>query len=132
MIWQKDSTQISDMVQQFTVGRDKEFDMLLARYDVQGSLAHITMLEQVGLLPNHEFILLKQELQHILDTLEKGTFSMQDDSEDIHSQIEHMLTEKLGDAGKKIHSGRSRNDQVAVDIKLYLRHEILQIKSLVL
>jgi argininosuccinate lyase len=129
MLWQKDATQVSEMIRQFTVGRDKQFDILLAKYDVQGSLAHIAMLEKVGLLPPTEFILLKEELENILAGIEDGTFTMREDAEDIHSQVEQMLTEKLGDAGKKIHSGRSRNDQVAVDIKLYLRHEILDIKN---
>jgi argininosuccinate lyase len=129
MLWQKDATQVSEMIRQFTVGRDKQFDILLAKYDVQGSLAHIAMLEKVGLLPPTEFILLKEELENILSGIEDGTFTMREDAEDIHSQVEQMLTEKLGDAGKKIHSGRSRNDQVAVDIKLYLRHEILDIKN---
>ncbi len=128
-LWQKDNTQISALVHEFTVGPDKEFDAHLAKYDVQGSMAHITMLEHVGLLPNNEFLLLKQELENILASIEKGTFSIREDAEDIHSQVEQMVTDQLGDAGKKIHSGRSRNDQVAVDIKLYLQQEILQIKT---
>jgi len=131
-LWQKDTTAISEQVEQFTVGRDKEFDILLAKYDVQGSLAHIAMLEKVGLLPGEEYILLKKELENILNDITTGNFSLKQDVEDIHSQIELMLTEKLGDAGKKIHSGRSRNDQVAVDIKLYLRAEVLEIKTAVL
>ncbi len=128
-LWQKDSTVISDKIQQFTVGRDREFDLLLAKYDVQGSLAHTAMLEQVGLLPGNEYVLIKKELEAILDEIAAGSFSLQEDVEDIHSQIELMLTERLGDAGKKIHSGRSRNDQVAVDLKLYLRAEVLEIKD---
>jgi len=131
-LWQKDDTETSDKVQQFTVGRDREFDLVLAKYDVQGSLAHVTMLERVGLLPNDEFILIKKELKSILDDIENGTFTLLSNVEDIHSQIELMLTDRLGDAGKKIHSGRSRNDQVAVDIKLYLRAEILEIRQSVL
>ena len=131
-LWQKDNTVISDLIQQFTVGRDREFDMLLAKYDVQGSLAHTAMLEHVGLLPNNEYLLIRKELEAILMDIEEGRFSLKDDVEDIHSQIELMLTERLGDAGKKIHSGRSRNDQVAVDIKLYLRNEILEIKKAVI
>jgi argininosuccinate lyase len=131
-LWQKDNTVISDKIQQFTVGRDREFDILLARYDVQGSLAHTAMLEQVGLLPNDEYLLIKKELEAILKDIEDGNFVLQPDVEDIHSQIELMLTERLGDAGKKIHSGRSRNDQVAVDLKLYLRAQVLEIKQEVL
>ena len=128
-LWQKDYTVISEQVQKFTVGRDREFDLVLAKYDVQGSLAHVTMLERVGLLPHDEFILIKQELEKIQEDIEKGAFSLLDTVEDIHSQIEQMLTERLGDAGKKIHSGRSRNDQVAVDVKLYLRAEILEVRD---
>ncbi len=131
-IWQKEHTTLSGAVKNFTVGRDREFDILLAWYDVQGSIAHITMLESVGLLPAHEYQLLKAELEKILQDIASGNFTMMDEAEDIHSQIEFMLTARLGEAGKKIHSGRSRNDQVAVDIKLYLRHEIQQIKESVL
>ncbi len=131
-LWQKESTNTSELIEQFTVGRDREFDLLLAPYDVQGSLAHVAMLERVGLLGNEEYVLIKTELEAILKEIEVGNFSIRTDAEDIHSQIEQMLTERLGDAGKKIHSGRSRNDQVAVDIKLYLRAEVQQIKVLVL
>lgn len=130
-LWQKDNTGTSDQTEKFTVGRDREFDLLLAPYDVQGSLAHVAMLERVGLLPGDEHRLIKQELESILKDIESGNFSLREDAEDIHSQIEQMLTERLGDAGKKIHSGRSRNDQVAVDIKLYLRSEVAKIKELV-
>jgi argininosuccinate lyase len=128
-LWQKENTVTSEQVQQFTVGRDREFDILLAKYDVQGSLAHTAMLEQTGLLPTDEYLLIKTELETILKDIEAGNFTLQDDAEDIHSLIEMMLTERLGDAGKKIHSGRSRNDQVAVDIKLYLRAQALEIKQ---
>jgi len=128
-LWQKESTVISEQVQQFTVGRDREFDLLLAKYDVQGSLAHVAMLAQVGLLPVDEYELLKKELEQILNDIENNNFSIREGVEDIHSQIELMLTERLGDAGKKIHSGRSRNDQVAVDLKLYLRAELLEIRA---
>ena len=130
-LWQKDSTIISDAIQAFTVGRDREFDLLLARYDVEGSLAHVAMLERVGLLPTNEWHLIRIELEHILADIKNEAFHIDDDAEDIHSQIEQMLTERLGDAGKKIHSGRSRNDQVAVDLKLYLRAEVLSIKHVV-
>ena len=128
-LWQKDSTVTSDQIQQFTVGKDKEFDVLLAKYDVQGSLAHTAMLEKVGLLPTEEYNAIKKELEAIHADIEAGRFVMRDDVEDIHSQIEEMLTEKLGDAGKKIHSGRSRNDQVAVDMKLYLRAQVKDVKD---
>jgi len=131
-LWQKESTSTSAQIEQFTVGRDREFDLLLAPYDVQGSLAHVAMLERVGLLPADEYRLIRQELENILLEIQAGHFSLRDDVEDIHSQIEQMLTERLGDAGKKIHSGRSRNDQVAVDIKLFLRAELLDIKKRVL
>ncbi len=130
-LWQKDSTVTSDQIQQFTVGKDKEFDVLLAKYDVQGSLAHTAMLEKVGLLPTDEYNEIKKELDAIHADIEAGRFVMRDDAEDIHSQIEEMLTEKLGDAGKKIHSGRSRNDQVAVDLKLYLRAQVQEVKETV-
>lgn len=129
-LWQKDATNTSELVEGFTVGRDKEFDLLLAEYDVVGSLAHTAMLEKVGLLPTEEFVLVKAELENILQQINEGNFSLREDVEDIHSQIELMLTEKIGDAGKKIHSGRSRNDQVAVDLKLFLRAEVLKIKDL--
>jgi argininosuccinate lyase len=128
-LWQKDSTVISDKIQAFTVGKDRDFDLLLAPFDVQGSIAHVTMLEKVGLLPTEEFIEIKKELEHILSDINSGNFSLDADVEDIHSQIELMLTERLGDSGKKIHSGRSRNDQIAVDLKLYLRAELLTIKD---
>ncbi len=131
-LWQKESTNTSELIEQFTVGRDREFDLLLAPFDVQGSLAHVAMLERVGLLPANEYVLIKKELEAIHKDIETGNFILSADAEDIHSQIEQMLTERLGDAGKKIHSGRSRNDQVAVDIKLFLRAEVLQIKLLVL
>jgi argininosuccinate lyase len=129
-LWQKDATNTSELVERFTVGRDKEFDLLLAEYDVIGSLAHTAMLERVGLLPTEEYVQVKAELENILQQINEGDFSLREDVEDIHSQIELMLTEKIGDAGKKIHSGRSRNDQVAVDLKLFLRAEILNIKEL--
>ena len=128
-LWQKDNTEISAMIEQFTVGRDKEFDLKLAEYDVAGSIAHTTMLNAVGLLPDDEFALVRGGLHTILDTIKNGTFSLADDVEDIHSQVEMMLTTQIGEAGKKIHSGRSRNDQVAVDIKLFLRAEVLAIKT---
>ncbi|MBN8669759.1 MAG: argininosuccinate lyase [Chitinophagales bacterium] len=127
-IWKKDETDTSALVEQFTVGRDREFDLLLAKYDVLGSLAHTEMLSSVGLLLREDFGKIQAALKQILDEIECGDFSIVDDCEDIHSQIEWMLTQRIGDAGKKIHSGRSRNDQVAVDIKLFLKDAVQEIK----
>ena len=117
------------MVETFTVGRDKEFDVLLAEYDVLGSLAHTQMLESVGLLSREDREQIHRELNNILDVIREGKFSIEKDIEDVHSQVEWMLTQRIGEAGKKIHSGRSRNDQVAVDIKLYLRAQVLALKE---
>lgn len=128
-LWQKDNVTTSEKIIAFTVGNDKMFDELLAKYDVQGSLAHVTMLCKVGLLSQEELSKITTELNEILASIEAGTFRIDDSMEDIHSQIEYMLTEKVGDAGKKIHTGRSRNDQVLVDIKLYLKDEVLAIKD---
>ncbi len=122
-LWKKD-IESSAIVEQFTVGRDLEYDIFLAPFDVQGSLAHTAMLASIGLLTNNEKQAIHQELKAIYSTMENGEFEMMPDVEDIHSQIEFMLTEKLGDVGKKIHSGRSRNDQVLVDLKLFMRSEI--------
>ncbi|GAB3016051.1 argininosuccinate lyase [Niabella terrae] len=129
-LWQKD-TQALKEVELFTVGKDREMDQYLAAFDVLGSLAHIQMLESVGLLDKADLAQLQQALKEIYQTIEAGQFTLQDDVEDIHSQVELLLTQKLGDAGKKIHSARSRNDQVLVDIKLYLRHEIEQLVNAV-
>ncbi len=128
-IWQKANTTTSEKIENFTVGQDRVFDTVLAQYDVRASLAHIEMLEHVGLLRVEEHHALKKALQNILTEIETGIFSISLDSEDIHSQIEEMLTERVGEAGKKIHTGRSRNDQVAVDIKLYLKDELNVIKD---
>lgn len=128
-IWKKDETDTSALVEKFTVGRDREFDLLLAKYDVLGSLAHTEMLSSVGLLSREDFAKLQVALTQILDEIECGDFSIVDECEDIHSQIEWMLTQRIGDAGKKIHSGRSRNDQVAVDIKLFLKAAVKEIKD---
>jgi len=128
-LWQKDTTAVSDLIEKFTVGRDKEFDILLAKHDVLGSIAHVTMLGETGLLTKEESATAVKELKKILGEIEGSKFSIQNGVEDIHSQIELLLTERIGETGKKIHSGRSRNDQVAVDIKLYLRDEIQQIKA---
>jgi argininosuccinate lyase len=125
-LWQKDTASLKE-VEQFTVGKDQEMDMFLARFDVLGSLAHITMLESIGLLKKDELKILSEELKSIYKRIEQGSFKVEQGVEDIHSQVELELTKKLGDVGKKIHSGRSRNDQVLVDIKLYLRYEIEQV-----
>ena len=122
-LWQKDKASLKE-VETFTVGKDREMDMYLAAFDVLGSLAHIQMLESVGLLTKNELAQLQQELKNIYKQIEKGEFRLQDDVEDIHSQVELLLTQKLGDVGKKIHAARSRNDQVLVDIKLFLRNEL--------
>jgi argininosuccinate lyase len=122
-LWQKDKASLKE-VEQFTVGKDREMDMYLAAFDVLGSLAHIQMLESVGLLTKNELSQLQQELKNIYKQIEKSEFKLLDDVEDIHSQVELLLTQKLGDVGKKIHAARSRNDQVLVDIKLFLRNEL--------
>src|SRR4029078_6367 len=122
-LWQKDIASLKE-VETFTVGKDREMDMYLAAFDVLGSLAHIQMLESVGLLTKKELTQLQQELKNIYSSIQKGEFKLQDDVEDIHSQVELLLTQKLGEAGKKIHSARSRNDQVLVDVKLFLRNEL--------
>ena len=108
-------------IEKFTVGQDRELDLRLARYDVQGSMAHIRMLESIGLLTKDELNLLLPALQQIAEDIEKGEFTIEEGVEDVHSQVEFLLTERLGDIGKKIHSGRSRNDQVLVDLKLFFR-----------
>ena len=128
-LWQKENSSTSQLVESFTVGRDKEFDLLLAKYDVQGSIAHVTMLGEVGLMTKEEAEVAVNGLKEIAATIELGSFIIEEGIEDVHSQVEYLLTQKIGDVGKKIHSGRSRNDQVAVDIKLYLRAEINNIKD---
>jgi argininosuccinate lyase len=128
-LWSKDNTAASQLIEAFTIGRDKEFDLLLARYDVQGSLAHVQMLYDVGLLESQELDQIKKGLGEILLDIQESRFDIAEGVEDIHSQIEWLLTQRIGEAGKKIHSGRSRNDQVAVDIKLYLRAEVLEVKE---
>lgn len=119
-LWEKSVT-VSHDVETYTVGLDREMDMYLARYDVLGSLAHIAMLESIGLLTADELRILTDELRAVYGIIEKGDFVIEDDVEDVHSQVELLLTRKLGDVGKKIHSGRSRNDQVLVDLKLFIR-----------
>ncbi|AEW01926.1 argininosuccinate lyase [Niastella koreensis] len=128
-LWSKESTSTSQLVEAFTVGRDKEFDILLAKYDVQGSIAHVRMLGEVGLMTKEEADIAIKGLEGIATEIEQGQFKIEEGIEDVHSQVEFLLTQRIGDAGKKIHSGRSRNDQVAVDIKLYLRAEVLAIKE---
>jgi argininosuccinate lyase len=128
-LWSKEGTATSALIGEFTVGRDKEFDVLLAEYDVLGSLAHTEMLETVGLLSKEDLELIQQGLRQILAEIRAGSFKIDQDVEDVHSQVEGLLTQRIGEAGKKIHSGRSRNDQVAVDIKLYLRAQVLAIKD---
>ncbi len=122
-LWQKDKT-ASKEVEVFTVGKDRVMDMHLAAFDVLGSLAHIEMLESVGLLTKDELSQLQAELKTVYRQVKNGEFRLNDDVEDIHSQVELLLTQNLGDIGKKIHSARSRNDQVLVDIKLFLRSEL--------
>jgi argininosuccinate lyase len=130
-IWQKNSSLLHDSIESFTVGRDQEFDTLLAEFDVLGSLAHTQMLESIGLLTAAEFLEIRHELLAIYQDIKSGSFSIDSTEEDIHSQIEATLTKRIGETGKKIHSGRSRNDQVLVDIKLFLRNETLDIVALV-
>ena len=119
-------------MEDFTVGNDRILDMRLAKYDVIGSKAHIRMLESIGLLEADEVETLTAALDQILTEIEAGSFVLEDDVEDIHSQVELLLTRRLGDLGKKIHSGRSRNDQVLVDVKLFLKDEVLNIREEVL
>ena len=129
-LWEK-NYEINHEIERFTVGRDREMDLYLAKYDVLGSMAHITMLESIGLLEKEELKPLLNELKNIYELCEKGEFVIEDGIEDVHSQVELMLTRKLGDMGKKIHSGRSRNDQVLVDLKLFTRHQLKEIADAV-
>jgi argininosuccinate lyase len=129
-LWEK-NYEINKEIERFTVGRDREMDLYLAKYDVLGSMAHVTMLEHIGLIGKDELPLLLSELKTIYATAERGEFVIEDDIEDVHSQVELMLTRRLGDMGKKIHSGRSRNDQVLVDLKLFTRHALMDIAGCV-
>jgi argininosuccinate lyase len=122
-IWQK-NIDVDSFVESFTVGKDREMDMHLASADVLGSLAHTRMLNSIGLMANEDLEAVQQELKNIYKEIQAGLFQIEDSVEDVHSQVEMMLTQRIGDAGKKIHSGRSRNDQVLVDLKLYFRSEI--------
>ena len=128
-LWNKENTSTSQRIEKFTVGRDKDFDLLLAPYDVKGSIAHVKMLGAAGIMPSDMADLAVRELETILAEIQAGKFEIGPDVEDIHSQVEFMLTQRIGEAGKMIHSGRSRNDQVAVDIKLYLKDELSGIKK---
>lgn len=122
-LWDKGTT-VNEWIERFTVGSDREMDLYLAEYDVLGTIAHITMLETIGLIGKDELPLLKKELSEIYYKIKAGSFTIEEGVEDVHSQVELMLTHKLGDIGKKVHSGRSRNDQVLVDSKLFIRSEI--------
>ncbi len=134
-LWQKENTSVSALIEKFTVGRDKEFDLMLAEYDVEGSIAHAKMLGETGLMSKEESAIAVKALQDILEEIahnkfqKKEVIKIDNNIEDIHSQIELLLTQRIGEIGKKIHSGRSRNDQVAVDIKLFLRAEVLKLKD---
>ena len=129
-LWEK-STQVADEIDRFTVGHDRELDLYLAKYDVMGSMAHIRMLNAIGLLGDDELPPLLQELRAIYDVAARGEFVIEDGIEDVHSQVELMLTRRLGDMGKKIHAGRSRNDQVLVDLKLFTRDKLRQVAEAV-
>ena len=129
-LWEK-STQVNAKIEAFTVGRDREMDVFLAKYDVLGSMAHITMLQSVGLLQENELQPLFDTLKEIYTTADNDNFVIEEGVEDVHSQVELLLTRKLGDIGKKIHSGRSRNDQVLLDLKLFARAELQKTVSAV-
>ena len=131
-LWQQTSetkSQLEEIVEAFTVGNDVSFDLQLAKYDVLGSLAHIYMLQSVGLITKQDYDAMKLGLEEIQLLIEQGDFEIYDGVEDIHSQIELLLTQKIGDIGKKIHTGRSRNDQVLLDIKLFIKNELQEITS---
>jgi argininosuccinate lyase len=126
-LWQKDGVQTAAEIERFTVGRDREMDLQLAPFDVLGNLAHAQMLETIGLLTADELAALRVELKKLYEQIATGTFQIEDGVEDVHSQVELQLTRTLGDVGKKIHSGRSRNDQVLVDLKLFTRARLWQV-----
>jgi argininosuccinate lyase len=125
-LWQK-TTNVNQLVEDFTVGKDREFDQEMAAFDVLGSLAHTRMLQSIGLMDSADLELVQRELKAIYADVEAGNFTIEDGVEDVHSQVEMLLTQRIGDAGKKIHSGRSRNDQVLVDLKLFFRHQLQQV-----
>ncbi len=128
-LWQKDNTATSALIETFTVGNDKEFDILLAKYDVQGSIAHVKMLGEVGLMTREESNTAIRGLEEIAHDIEAGKFAIEDGVEHINTLVVLLLTHRIGEAGKKIHSGRRRNDQVAVDIKLYVKAELLAVRT---
>lgn len=128
-LWSKEHTATLQQIEAFTVGHDNEFDLLLAAHDVNGTIAHVKMLRQVGLMESAEADLALKGLEKILGEIGDGSFTIEEGVEDIHSQVEILLTRRIGEAGKKIHSGRSRNDQVAVDIKLFIRSELLRLRD---
>ncbi len=128
-LWEK-SVQVNKDIERFTVGRDREMDLYLAKHDVLGSMAHITMLESIGLLTKEE-LAITGRIEEIYASAEKGEFVIEEGVEDVHSQVELMLTRNLGDIGKKIHSGRSRNDQVLLDLKLFTRTQIKEVAEAV-
>ena len=128
-LWQKENQTTDAKIEAFTIGNDPVYDLQLAQYDVWGSLAHISMLARVGLLPKQELLPLQTELKRILKDIESGQFAIESGMEDVHSQIEFLLTQQLGEMGKKIHAGRSRNDQVLVDLKLFMRAKIEEISK---
>lgn len=129
-LWQKEGTSVSEKIEKFTVGRDRELDVALAPFDVLGSLAHTQMLQTIGLLTKAELVDIRKELLAIYQLIQAGEFVIEEGVEDVHSQVELMLTRKLGDVGKKIHSGRSRNDQVLVDLKLFSRSRVKEVVTL--
>lgn len=129
-LWEK-NVQVNKAIEEFTIGKDKEMDLYLAKHDVLGSMAHITMLQSIGLLEQAELNSLLTELRNIYTQVETGTFCIEEGVEDVHSQVELLLTRKLGNTGKKIHSGRSRNDQVLLDLKLFTRSKLKEVAEAV-
>ena len=129
-LWQKEGFEVNKEIERFTIGKDKELDVLLAKHDVTGTLAHISMLESIGLLENTELPVLVEALRKIHSEILEGNFTIEDGIEDVHSQVELILTRRLGEMGKKIHSGRSRNDQVLLDLKLFIRTELREVVEL--
>ena len=125
-LWEK-GIPVNKAIEKFTVGKDRELDIYLAPYDILGSMAHVTMLESVGLIDKDELPVLLEELKKLYQLAQSGNFEIEEGVEDVHSQVEFLLTKKLGDLGKKIHSGRSRNDQVLLDLKLFTREAIKEI-----
>ncbi|MFC2087290.1 lyase family protein, partial [Bacteroidota bacterium] len=129
-LWDK-GIKINKLIEEFTIGKDRDLDLYLAEFDVIGSIAHAIMLNHIGLVSDTELHQLKEELRRIYKQIHSGDFIIEEGVEDVHSQVEKILTEKLGDTGKKIHSGRSRNDQVLLDLKLFVRHELNEIIILI-